>query len=282
MKLRISKQAHEILILNVIFVLVGIKDAYLIDCCCLSASEVGAFLTALCAGLRISANEHFLVTVVDMDVFILNKLMWRRKLDCWRSGNASNVTVVDLHQRQPAIANEQSMAAIAMALQVFAADHLACNTSGMAVQEISRDSSLYAALGGPGLAGLLLGYPCIYHIVATKERGWADAYAHASSLLSFRGLHKISVTASLQTAGEGLASIGIHANQLEGVCLEFTLPSALVEAGIVLMADVTRALDRERRLALVDEALLALPSLQGAVIKYSIRTECFSSQTVVL
>ncbi len=281
MKRRLSPKARESLFLYAILVLIGLKDAYLIDCCNLSPTEVHTFLQESFSSVQ-PEQCGFMLIIVDMDVFIANTVLWKMKMDTWASQCCETV-FIDVEGSDPIVTSSESRLNIIHLLAQFSFD-----SSSNSTVNISRDHPLYQRIGGAGIAGLLLGYPCTYVTSAVSAGSWETAYAHASALLSFSLLHKVHVNLTIhlpttprnsiteQLIQRLTNTIAPHGHNITASCLEFTIPCCLLESRCIVMEDVISSLNMRPR------AEQAQRWLEGADVKYNIRQQAFMSETLIM
>lgn len=204
------------LCLFALLVLDGIKPAYLVDTCFLTTAQANALLDDLCkaAGydrLSVKAME------VGSDIFLINERLVRDRLLSMtmavsssglrgvcpfavirldRDASSSAITDDDM-ETFPGDVCEASFAASLSAFHQL----LTASLPGESLN-ISTDANIYHALGGPTIAGILLGYPCIYKATPltgpdADDTDACQLYAYASRKLSYRILKKVIVTATI-------------------------------------------------------------------------------------
>lgn len=129
---------------------------------------------------------------------------------------AERSVLIDLDQTPPSLAPIDSITAMLSSL----IDSLKCinNESGAKVAAIAINSELYRSLGGPCIAGLLLGYPVVYKASPQFLHPLllVPSYSEASSKLSFTNLTKIEITAEVTM---------INSKPRRRNIMEFTYPS---------------------------------------------------------
>lgn len=235
-----EKQLNETLFWSVLCVACGLKDAYLVDCVRVDAASTIAALMQVASTFGFDAPACLVVVDVDGDIFIVNKSVLVMKCAAWREGKL-RAEIVDLRGEAPAIATDELRSLVAEAMGAFSSScSFASSGSTVDVVSISRDSVVYASVGGPALAGILLGYPFVYFATPHDGTSWNECYYHASLLLSHRSLVKASVQATIDipVSARDLAPWKL-ARRMGGYwrvalqCLEFTLPSSIAaELGV--------------------------------------------------
>eukprot|EP00981_Chlorochromonas_danica_P005243 scaffold1050_cov176-Ochromonas_danica.AAC.9 len=173
-----------------------------------------------------------------MDIFIVNRNVLKEKMN-----RVDQDLIIDLSGDSPSCGGGWQ-GNIATAFSLEGEDNI---INDFSVLRIGRECEVYSLLGGgPGLAGWLLGYACIYSITLpnpqdkeNSDNDWQEAYARASLLLSYQSLYKVKVVATFNPCLHG---------QKEVICSEFTFPSSLVEKGFLTVETILRKLALPQRL----------------------------------
>lgn len=186
-KLHTSKKAASTLILYTTLVMYGVKDAYLVDCCNLTATEAQWLLDILQVN---KVTVQLRVITVQSDVFIVNYPLLQQKLISIASCTDRELfVIIDLDREQVAESLIDYKDPL-ISLREFILDEVRLDHQ---IVEVHSCQHLISSLGGPFIAGFLLGYPCIY--LSRPEIDTFDgslSYATASSALSFQTLTKVS------------------------------------------------------------------------------------------
>lgn len=266
---RISSQTEQTLIVNITLVLLELKDGYLIDCCQFSIENCIQFLSRL--KLPVSVRNLLLIEV-DMDIFIVNRKLLKEKLN-----RVDKYLIVDLTGDSPSCASCSGWQGNTAFFSLEGEDNI---INGFSVLQIGRESEVYSLLGGgPGLAGWLLGYACIYSITLPNpqvkehsDNDWQEAYAHASLLLSYQSLYKVKVVATFNPYLHG---------RREAICSEFTFPSSLIVNGSLTMETVVSKLALPQRLEQAQRALQQ-PGWNIACLDLQVEVDLITSQAISL
>lgn len=209
---------------NLLCVLLGLKDAYLVDCCRMTVTDAVKITKEMCDTLKVDFLATFLIVLVAEDVFIAHRGILVSKLERWKNDTGSiGYHFIDLRGSSPVIANDACVEAVRTALRQWANS---CPVFSPSI-EISQESDIYQGIGGPGLAGLLLGYEFVYFVTPSDGSDWMAAYAHASQLLSYRSLKKVTFQCSLSLpkAASKVLHLRPPDHEFSVRCMEYTYPA---------------------------------------------------------
>lgn len=242
----------------------GVKDAYLIDIHSFRRSAAVTWLADCCHTLGLD-TQRVMVLMLDSDCFFVNIAILREKLHHIEEGTL-DVLVIDLDADPVSIKaysdctelQEQLTRALPLLERyVLTAGNHPQPVSG----SINTDKEPYTQIGSPFLAGLLLGYPCVYLAKpeVTVETGGppkdekkkrnevtfdgdqineedndnnndmkVGCYQRASGKLSYSLLSKVTTSVRLKFKTD-LEEFGTHLVGRQIPLLEFTYPQYLME-----------------------------------------------------
>lgn len=260
-KLKISQgKVLSKLCLFAVFVIADVKPAYLVDTCFLKIAQANMLLDELC---KLVGRDRSSVKAIEVgsDIFLINEKLVRDRLqsmiallsngcvdgesftvihlDC----DTSSSVIADEHiQTYPGSASNESFAA---PLSDFS-QLLFMSSLGESIS-IPTNTIMFQSLGGPTIAGILLGYPCIYKAAPltspdVNNEDDSQLYAYASRKLSYRTLRKIIISATISTnvpflsqwspVGRGPMTVPVY---------EFTIP--VLSHSSSVMDKVSRVVD---------------------------------------
>lgn len=242
--MKISKQARRSLFLYTLVVAIGLKDSYLVDACSLSELDAKAFVQDSIRKINdnggIIAKNALGIVTVGLDVFIVNMQLWHRKLLGWAQNMIGGVVFVDLTKEFCSLASDELHDQIRSELQQFAAqvmNSLSCDfasSTSIYSLRIESEDRIFKFLGGPCLAGLLLGYPLVYYLPGLTE----EAFRHGSSLLSHTSLVKFISQGTMRFVGKASSNVVwelAKENSADNAVVlslhEFTVPASLAPQG---------------------------------------------------
>ncbi|RYG68493.1 DUF4504 domain-containing protein [archaeon] len=282
-----SKQARRSLFLYTLVVATGLKDAYLVDACSLTENDAKLFIRDFTE--RVSTNGGVMasnvlgVVTLGLDVFIVNMQRWRIKLSTWAQSKTENVVIIDLTRDHPCLALEELHSKILLELHEFASEIANLSLPVAAIPttyslNIEQDDQIFRQLGGPCLAGLLLGYPIVYYLPGTST----EVCAHGSNLLSHTMLVKFTSQVTIRYTDVAIKSsvwscIKEYAteNSISVNLLEFTVPAILSPPG-----DGVEWCDQQ--LCLEERRDRAVDLLAGCSLTCNVQCVSFMSDTVSL
>lgn len=186
-KLAIKKSLVIILLHNLCLVIIGLKNAYLIDICMIDIDLLMEFISHI--NHMIFENyetKHLLIVAYDSDLFIINQtLLFNYQYETLGH-------IIDLDTNPITVINNESLREIEMIISSFV-NNIRSNLpilqedNKIPLIEINATShTMIYELGGPFLAGFLLGYPMIY---LARNIDHTNDYAIPSSKLSYAMLH---------------------------------------------------------------------------------------------
>jgi len=184
---RLSKLPLAQLELFSLLVYYELKDAYLVDCCCIDESEAKTFLDYLRSKYSLS-SDAVLILWLESDVLFVNRRILMHKLSDLEEGKESHV-VVDMSRNLTILDNSD-----AHMRSVYSAFCGILSMGSTTVEYVVQGSEdLRLTVGLPFVAGWLLGYPCLYRAEDSQNRETTDL-SEAASMIN---LLKLSITATV-------------------------------------------------------------------------------------
>lgn len=205
---KLKKSTLEQLETFVLLVYYSFKAAYLVDCCMLSREEAVTFTQGILRQHKLDMRA-LCVILVESDVFIRRKSVVLSSLD-----GVSLPIVLKVSRTGVSLGGVDEVGCIIQSIYT-------------ALDNISEEnSSLFTDIASPPLiAGLLLGYPCIYQ---AEQSGTDD---HSSSALSMVELHKVCILAdvTINIVAKSKRRIACSYQGLE--ILGFSIPQSILNEG---------------------------------------------------
>lgn len=233
--------------LYTLFVYYGVKDAYLVDCCCMNADEATAF-TSYLQGKYTLTRGSIITVFLDFDILFVNRESLCRK-------------ILDLEQKQniPVVIDTGAVLSLltdssAQMEYIYSLFKDITSKGTSAVEFIVPVSeSLHAVVGLPFVAGWLLGYPCLYR----AHNSTADAGMTEDSNMINLVKYSISVDVCLKpvsankkkgrngvTAAKGNTSTSSKSRDTHIVeVMGFSIPERLFESNDSTCAQLQRSVD---------------------------------------
>lgn len=215
----VSDHNKRLILLYAFLVEVGLRDAYLVDCCALDVSELAAIISS-----NFSFN-HLSVLEVQNDLFILNTTIFASKLVSQTAiDSKSNLTIIDINDSDLSTCSHESSSQINIylieSLQLVEFTPLQCIGSGRVLFSgtFTETETFRTNVGYPTLAGWLLGYPAVYFSL------------RSSTSLSMTPLHKFSLLLTYRNAQTAAACTKGIEHQLQTIDLQvFTVPEIILQ-----------------------------------------------------
>lgn len=231
------------LCLFALLVLADLKPAYLIDVCFLTIAQANMLLDELC---MVVGRDRSSVKAMEIgsDIFLINEQLVRDRLQSMimllsngsEEGKSFTIIHLDRDTSSSAIADEHIQTypddacdeSFAGSLDDFS-QLLFTSPPGGSIS-LPTNTTIFQSLGGPTIAGILLGYPCIYK--ATPLTGPdvnndddSQLYAYASRKLSYRTVRKITISATVSTSDSFLSQwCPVGRGSMTVPVYEFTIP----------------------------------------------------------
>ena len=246
-KVAFSKRLTSTLILYFLLVYHGIKDAYLVDIHSFSRSAAVRWVEDCCKSLDLEPHRVMIV-MLGSDCFLVNVKHLKSKFEQIQE-SLYDVIVIDLNvdpiKVSPCNQMPDAMDALINLTKPWERYILsvASNPPHPVSFSIKVDNGPFLELGAPFLAGVLLGYPCVYYAKPepsseppveqkgeSKEQQFnIGEYRQASSKLSYSMLTKITASVKLKL-NTILEEFGDHFVGKQIPVIEFTYPYALMES----------------------------------------------------
>ncbi len=234
-KLQLSnRQIASKLTFYVLMVMSGLKDAYLVDVCCLTKYLARILIDTIAVEMKMNTTA-LSVIMIGEDCFIVHNKILMDKIDQLTTYSDHSDRIISFPSIIELDSNDLMLKSSLLECP-FLVDGLIALFSG--VDTIDRElcssgaCAVFSQLGAPFIGGFLLGYPIIYH-ARCRDCGFVDGggqYDVASSKLSFTILRKIVIS----IVGHKLQESNIFGNYFEGEIsipvLEFTYPEILSTA----------------------------------------------------
>lgn len=218
----------SLLVLNTILVIKDVKPAYLIDICVLSI-EKAEYLAQQLLLLNRSSSKIKIVRVGD-DVFIVNEtILYNRMSEFLQISSSPSIhrqyscaiIDLDLHSNENWISSDAvhicsktNCDELKDMISILYDEFEMANANGCIIVDIQLNGTVYHRLGGPFIAGFLLGYPCIYKAVPcilTSQHAdfeMQPLYQSASAKLSYKSLMKVTAFALIEVKDPFLSQGG--------------------------------------------------------------------------
>lgn len=164
-----------------------LKDAYLVDCCCIDEVQARTFLDHLQSKYSLN-GDAILILWLEGDVLFVNRKILMRKLTDLEGGEEYPV-VVDMGSNLTI--SDNSDVHMRSLLNGFCG--ILSFDSKTAEYDVQGMEDLRSAVGLPFVAGWLLGYPCLYRAVENQHQETAKLSEDASMI----NLLKLSITATI-------------------------------------------------------------------------------------
>lgn len=234
--------------LYTLLVYYGIKDAYLVDCCCLSSSEASAFISHFQAKYALSKNA-IITVLLDFDILFVN-----------RESLCKKISFLEQQQNIPVVIDTGTIFSIlpdTTAQMEFIYNlfkDVALTYTDVTEFVVPITESLQAVVGLPFVAGWLLGYPCLYR---AQDSPAASEMAEDSSMIN---LVKYSISAEVclrevvvvskkkgKTKGKSKGTNLISIVQTQGIqtmeVMGFSIPERLLEGNAHIQAQLQSSVD---------------------------------------
>lgn len=232
------------LCLFALLVLADLKPAYLVDVCFLSIAQANMLLDELC---KFVGRDRSSVKAMELgsDIFLINEQLVRDRLQSMimllsdgspgckpftvihLDRDMSSSVIADEHvQTYPGDACDESFAG---SLGDFS-QLLFTSLPGDSIS-LPINTTIFQSLGGPTIAGILLGYPCIYKATPltspdVNNDDDSQLYAYASRKLSYRTVRKITISATIATNDSFLSQWNpVSSGPMTVPVYEFTIPA---------------------------------------------------------
>lgn len=246
---RLTKFPLTQLELYALLVYYGVKDSYLVDCCCMELHEASAFVRHLLTKYSLTQGRIFTVQL-EFDILFVNRDLLRKK-------------VSDLENKQnlPLVIDVSLILSIRLDLSA----QLECIVNifkeivsvGDSVDEfvVPVTDILRSTVGLPFVAGWVLGYPCLYRALELQfsEQTELSEGSNMLNLVKFSILadvyHKgIPVSKTKGKAPRTLDKIKTDTNNpcslLAVEVMGFSIPERLLDCDENIQAQLQLSVDR--------------------------------------
>jgi hypothetical protein len=232
-------------------VLLGIKDAYLVDCCDLTTEEIASY----CAEKSHNGNVNFIIIKIGLNTIITTPTKLTEKIKILLEKNWINFPfVVDLESANPKICSYDEIDCIndhlissvehwndSLSHQPCKAiendDRYGARTStSFHIFELNEHKEFHRFTGYPYVAGWLLGYACLY-----RKSNQSHSYDEFKNSLSLQSLAKISVFTNILTAfenhrtdvsGKMPTTVSAQMSNMIVHLQEYTVPSSVLSNSV--------------------------------------------------